>query len=86
MGLSLLDKGLVLRLVVFPHEEEGKKSLKGDAPLPHLGNLEGNNLIVFGDVFFSFTRLKSSFVSMLISWTWGMIEMECSLTRILLCI
>ena len=44
------------------------------------------NHIVFEDVLFFFTRLKSSFVSMLISWARIIEEEEDSLTRILLCI
>ena len=44
------------------------------------------NCIVFDDVLFSLSRLKTSFVSMLVSWA-GSIELEeCSIVRILLCI
>ena len=44
------------------------------------------NRIVFDDVPFSLLRLKTSFVSMLVSWV-GSIELEeCSIVRILLCI
>ena len=42
LGLSLLDKGLILGLVVFPHKEEAKKFMEGGAPLSNMGNLEGN--------------------------------------------
>ena len=41
LGMSLLAKGLVLGLDFFPHKEEGKKIMEGRAPLPYLGNLEG---------------------------------------------
>ena len=44
------------------------------------------NLIVFEDVFFSITRLKSSFVSMLLSWAGGMEVEVGSLARFLLLI
>ena len=43
------------------------------------------NHIVFYDEHFSFSRLKSSFVSKLISWV-GFIKVDDSLVRILLCI
>ena len=46
----------------------------------------GRNRIVFDNVPFSLPRLKTSFVSMLVSWA-GFIELEeCSFVRILLCI
>ena len=38
LGLSLLDKGLILGLVVFPNKEEGKTSMEGGTPLPNMGN------------------------------------------------
>ena len=41
LGLSLLAKGPVLGLDVFPHKEESKKIMEGSTPLPYLDNMEG---------------------------------------------
>ena len=44
------------------------------------------NIIVFEDEIFSLHRLKLSFISALISWAGKIVNEECSLVRILLCI
>ena len=44
------------------------------------------NIIVFDDELFSMTRLKTSFISMFVSWASCLELGECYLVRILLCI
>ena len=82
----LLAKDLLLGWSCFPIRKRAKKIWKA-APLCLFWAVwMERNRIVFDDVPFSLSRLKTSFVSMLVSWA-GSIELgECSIVRILLCI
>ena len=62
LGLSRLARGIEL----------GPMVPKGDAPLSYL---KERNYIVFDDVQFSLSRLKSFFVNLLTSWA-GIVEVE----------
>ena len=81
----LLLKDLFLGWTVFPIKKRARK-LWRVAPLGLLWAIwKERNRIVFDDVPFSLSRLKSSFVSLLISWA-GCIETEeGTFVRILLC-
>ena len=57
--------------------------MEGDSPLPYL---KERNYIVFNDVQFSLSRLKSFFVNLLTSWAVIIEVEEDFLTGIFLCI
>ena len=86
LGLPILDQGSDYKMEFLPHRKEGKKALAGNAHFLLWAIRKERNHIVFDDVFFSIARLKSSFVSMLLSWAGCMEVEEGSLVRTLLCI
>ena len=63
----------------------GLESRGGRHPCVLFGQFGRKEIVVFDNMHFSFSRLKSSFVSMLTSWAMFEIE-EDALVRILLCI
>ena len=68
---------------LFLYKKESKKDLEGCTSLFILGNWMRRNHIVFDDMPFSLSMLKTSFVSILVSWAWSIELEECSIIRIL---
>ena len=68
---------------LFLYKKESKKDLEGCASLFILGNWMRRNHIVFDDMSFSLSMLKTSFVSILVSWARSIELEECSIIRIL---
>ena len=82
----LLAKDRLLGWSCFPIRKRARKIWKA-APLCLLWAVWMEmNYIVFDDVPFSLLRLKTSFVSMLVSWVRSIKLEECSIIRIFLCI
>ena len=79
-------KEVMSRWSCFPIKKKAKKVWMA-APLSLIWAIwRERNRIVFEDEVFSPNRMKLSFVSALISWAGLILNVECSLARILLCI
>ena len=82
----LLAKDLLLGWSCFPIRKRARRIWKATPLCLFWAVWLERNRIGFDDMPFSLSRLKTSFVSMLVSWG-GSIELEeCFIVKILLCI
>ena len=79
----LLAKGPDFGMELFLYKKESKKDLEGCTSPFILGNWMRRNHIVFDDMPFSLSMLKTSFVSILVSWARSIELEECSIIRFL---
>ena len=70
----------------FSHKKEGQKATEVNTHSHVLAIWKESVRIIFDDIPFSISRLKTNFISTLVSWVGSVEVEECSLVRIFLCI